>query len=93
MIFETLGSHSMKLRIAMYNVYDELLIDVHISKLMKSTKTVTHTYTSYSSSAISLILTTILDGYLTMYSRNLNLRGLTDYLTINLPLPVRITAL
>ena len=72
----------MKLLIAMYNVYDEPLITVSISKLMKSTKTDTRIFTSYSSSAISTILMTILDGYQTMYSRNLNLRGFMDYLTV-----------
>ena len=90
-ISEILGSHSMKLLIVMFNVYDEPLITVSISKPMKSTKTDIRIFTSYSSSAISTILTTILDSYHVMYSQNLNLRGLMDYLTINLPLPCQIT--
>ena len=80
-ISEILGSDVMKLLIDMSNVYDEPLITVSMSKRMKSTRTDTRIFTYYSSSAISTILTTILDGYHTMYSRNLNLRGFMDYLT------------
>ena len=92
-IYEQLGSKLMKLQIDMYNVYDEPLILVSISKSMKNIKTDIHTSMFYSSSATYTILTTILDGNQQMYSRNLNLRGLMDYLTINLPLPTRVIAL
>ena len=47
--------------------------------------------TYYSSSAIIDMLKTILDGFRQLYLKDSNLNGLMDYLTINSPMPIRIT--
>ena len=92
-IKENRGLVSVHYQIDMFNALGEKLICWNIFKHLNNTKMAIRTFTYYSSSTTITMQKLILDGYQLNFLRDSNLRGFMDYLTINSPLPIRITVL